>query len=78
MQFTYCRPLYPKLAEPNFLMSSNEVLLIDLTETWLISSVDKAEISLNFAVFRADRVQARRDGGLSLRCTLSLRLSYLA
>ncbi len=78
MQFTYCRPLYPKLAEPNLLMSSYELSIIDLTETWLISSVDKAEISRNFAAFRADRAQARRNGGLSLRCTFSLCLSHLS
>ncbi len=48
-------------------MSSNESLIIALTETWLTPSVVDAEISLNnFTVFRADRVETRRGGGVAL------------
>ncbi len=38
--------LLSKLAEPNLLICTNEPLTVALTDTWLISSVDGADISL--------------------------------
>ncbi len=48
-------------------MSSNEPSIITLTETWLTPSVDDAEMFLNnVTVFRSDRAQTRRGGGVAL------------
>ncbi len=59
-----CCSLYPKLAELNLLMSSNEPSIIAMTETWLTPYVNDAETSLNnFTVFRSDRVNTHRGGG---------------
>ncbi len=43
-------------------------------ETWLLPSVDDAEISPNnFTVFRADRVQTHLGGGIALYIKFSLK-----
>ncbi len=69
----YCS-LYRKLAEHNLLISSNEPSIINLTEKWLTPSFDDDEIFLsNLTIFRADRVQTRRGGGVALHSKSSLK-----
>ncbi len=55
-------------------ISSNEPSINALTEAWLTSSVDDAEISfVYYSTFRADRVQNRRGSPETLHIKLSLR-----